>query len=60
MRWLARVAEQKCFAADAAWVEDAAGKKVQLPDANGVLADLDCQWQMATPGASIIKIFVGA
>jgi hypothetical protein len=41
-------------------VEDAAGKKVQLPDANGALADLDCQWQFAAPGANILKIFVGA
>jgi hypothetical protein len=43
-----------------AWLEDAGGKKVQLPDANGAPADLLCSWVFASDGASLIKIFVGA
>jgi hypothetical protein len=43
-----------------AWVEDPAGTKVQLPDANGAPANLECDWSFATDGASLIKIFVGA
>lgn len=43
-----------------AWVEDAAGNKVQLPDANGAPQDLVCDWTFAAMGAGMVKIFVGA
>jgi len=43
-----------------AWVEDAQGNKVQLPDADGAPQDLDCDWAFATVGANMVKIFVGA
>jgi hypothetical protein len=43
-----------------AWVEDSTGTKVQLTDADGDSANLECEWQFAAAGASLIKIFVGA
>jgi hypothetical protein len=43
-----------------AWVEDAAGATVTLPDDAGAAQPLRCSWSFTAIGGNAIKIFVGA